>query len=169
MSGPVAPGTAGLLLERERAAAEAGLARTLDALLEGAPAALAEPVRYAVEGGGKRLRPILCAAAWRALGGRASPAVYDLGASLELIHAYSLVHDDLPCMDDDDVRRGRPATHRAHGEAAAVLAGAALIPLACRAVLRGAAALELGDGRAAELVAELCRAAGAAGMVGGQL
>ena len=168
MSGAAAA-AAGALLERERAAAEAGLARTLDALLAGAPPKLAETARYAVEGGGKRLRPILCAAAWRAVGGGERDAIYDLAASLELIHAYSLAHDDLPCMDDDDVRRGRPATHRAHGEAAAVLAGAALIPLACRAVMRGSAALGLPDAAAAALVGELTRAAGAAGMVGGQV
>ncbi|HKJ92400.1 MAG TPA: polyprenyl synthetase family protein, partial [Longimicrobiales bacterium] len=96
-------------------------------------------------------------------------AVYDLAASLELIHGYSLVHDDLPCMDDDDMRRGRPATHRAFDTAAAAVAGFALIPLACRAVTQAAGSLGLPERTAAALVRELCAGAGAAGMVGGQV
>ncbi|HSH44773.1 MAG TPA: polyprenyl synthetase family protein, partial [Longimicrobiales bacterium] len=76
---------------------------------------MAEAVRYALEGGGKRIRPVLCVAAYRAIRGEAPDAVYRLASALELIHTYSLMHDDLPSMDDDPVRRGRPSTHVALG------------------------------------------------------
>lgn len=129
---------------------------------------LAEAVAYAVSAGGKRIRPILCVAGYRALAGSVVEPVYRLAASLELIHTYSLIHDDLPAMDDDAVRRGRPATHMAHGEPVATLAGAALIPLAVRVASTAAGDLTLEDGVRRELVATLCTAAGAGGMVGGQ-
>jgi geranylgeranyl diphosphate synthase, type II len=124
--------------------------------------------RYALEAGGKRLRPILCATAYRAVAGDAPEAAYDLAASLEIIHTYSLVHDDLPSMDDDAVRRGRPATHIAFGVATATVAGAALIPLAARVALEACDALGLEEARAGAAVATLMAAAGAGGMVGGQ-
>jgi farnesyl diphosphate synthase/geranylgeranyl diphosphate synthase type II len=130
-----------------------------------------EPLRAAVHHGvlsdGKRLRPVLCVTAYRACGGR-DPRIHDLAASLEMIHAYSLMHDDLPCMDDAELRRGRPSTHRVHGVAATTRAGAALIPLAALRAWRGALALGQDRATAAEIVAELSRAAGAGGMVGGQ-
>lgn len=129
---------------------------------------LADAARYALEAGGKRLRPILCVAAYRAFRDDAPAAVYRLAASLELIHTYSLIHDDLPSMDDDPVRRGRPATHVACGEAVATLVGAALIPLAARVALEAGRDLKLEDGVRRSLVGTLCRAAGAGGMVGGQ-
>lgn len=132
-------------------------------------AAIRAAVRYAVEAGGKRLRPILCVAAYRALRNDVPDAIYRLAASLELIHTYSLVHDDLPGMDDDDVRRGRPATHIAHGVATATVAGAALIPRAAGVAARAARDLHLDDGVCTDLVVTLCRAAGGGGMVGGQL
>lgn len=125
--------------------------------------------RYAVEAGGKRLRPILCVAAYRAFRPMAPAAIYRLAASIELIHTYSLVHDDLPSMDNDEVRRGRPATHMAHGVATATAAGAALIPAAARLVSAAGADLGLSDDARAALVRTLCRAAGGGGMVGGQL
>ncbi len=157
------------LLAAERAAADAALARALAALLADAPAALAGPVRYALAGGGKRLRPTLCVAAWRALRGPGDPAhLHDLAVAVEIIHTYSLVHDDLPCMDDDDLRRGRPTTHRAHGTGVATVAGAFMIPLAVRQLVGAAAALGLDVPTRAAMVTELTRAAGAAGMVGGQ-
>jgi geranylgeranyl diphosphate synthase type II len=163
--------TVASFLHAERERVETALRRVVDAALDGAPAAVAEPVRYALDAGGKRLRPILCAAAYRAarVGVETPPAVYDLAAALELVHTYSLVHDDLPGMDDDDVRRGRPATHRAFDTPRAMVAGAALIPLACGVVARAAAALGLDAGRQADLVAELAVAAGGGGMVGGQV
>jgi len=160
--------TAGpVLLGAARAAADRALERATDVLLDGVPAALADPVRYALAGDGKRLRPILCAAAYRALGGT-HDAIHDVGAAIEIIHTYSLVHDDLPCMDDDDLRRGRPTTHRAYDVRTATVAGAFMIPLAVRQLLRAADALALPTATRAAMVHELVDAAGASGMVGGQ-
>jgi len=122
---------------------------------------LAEAMAYAVLGGGKRLRPAIVRLCCTALGGRdedCAPAA----AALELVHAYSLVHDDLPCMDDDDLRRGRPTCHKVFGEAMAVLAGDALQAKAFELLARGQ-----GE-RAREWTRVLARAAGVDGMVGGQ-
>lgn len=153
-------------MEAERAAVEAALGDVLAGLGAGVVAAA---IRYAAEAGGKRLRPLLCVAAYRALAGTPPPPAYRLAAALELIHTYSLVHDDLPSMDDDPVRRGRPSTHVAHGVRAATLAGAAMIPLAARTAAEAAAALGLEDGARGRIVSALCAAAGAGGMVGGQM
>jgi len=133
---------------------------------EGPEARLAEAMRYAVLGPGKRLRPFLVFEAGDLLG--VEPERLDRAAcALECIHAYSLVHDDLPCMDDDDLRRGRPTVHRAFDEATAVLAGDALQALAFE-ILAAPAAHP--DGRVrADLVLALARAAGARGMCGGQM
>lgn len=128
----------------------------------------AEAVRYAVESPGKRIRPLLVMAAYRAAGGT-SPRVADLAISVELVHAYSLVHDDLPCMDDDVLRRGRPTVHVRFGVPVAVLVGAALMPLAVRAILRGGGLMELDSTTVDRLVLTLAAASGAGGMVGGQL
>jgi geranylgeranyl diphosphate synthase type II len=87
---------------------------------------LSEAMRYAVDGGGKRIRPVVCLATAEAAGGRAEDAL-TAAVALELVHTFSLVHDDLPSMDDDDERRGRPSTHIAHGEGVALLAGDALL------------------------------------------
>jgi farnesyl diphosphate synthase len=136
---------------------------------DAAPATLAEAMRYAVLDGGKRVRPLLVYAAGEVSG--AAPAVLDgCGCAVELIHAYSLVHDDLPCMDNDDLRRGKPTVHRRYGEALAMLVGDALQALAFEALVRPlraapeqATALPVTD-----LVNTLAQAAGAAGMAGGQ-
>jgi farnesyl diphosphate synthase len=122
-------------------------------------------MRHATLGGGKRLRPFLVRAA-AALGPAEPAAVLRVGAAIELVHAYSLVHDDLPAMDDADTRRGRPACHVAFDEATAILAGDALQALAFEALARPDWPADA-DLRA-ELVAGLARAAGAAGMCGGQ-
>jgi geranylgeranyl pyrophosphate synthase len=143
--------------------------RALEALLPqaaGPAARLHEAMRYAVFGGGKRLRPALALAVGEALGGAPADLLAP-AAALELIHTYSLVHDDLPAMDDDDLRRGRPTVHRAYGDAEAILAGDALLTLAFE-VLATQPAGPLHAGRRAEAVALVARAAGAAGMVGGQ-
>ena len=95
---------------------------------------VSEAVRYAVLSPGKRIRPLLLVASYRALGGE-NPAIADLALGVELVHAYSLVHDDLPCMDDDVLRRGRPTVHVKFGVPGAVLTGAALMPLAVRAIV----------------------------------
>jgi len=91
-----------------------------------APAGLAEPMRYALGGGGKRIRPVLCLAVAEAAGGSAETAL-PAATAVELVHSFSLVHDDLPALDDDDERRGRPSAHVAHGEGVALLAGDALL------------------------------------------
>ncbi len=169
MNGPTAAPGVPAFLAAEAERVERALAEVLDAQLADWPAPLADPVRYAAVGGGKRFRPILCVAAFRAVSGdEPGAAVYRIACALELIHAYSLVHDDLPCMDDSELRRGRPTAHRVHGAAAAAVAGAAMIPLACRVLDAGAAELGLSDEERAEALRELCVAAGAAGLVGGQ-
>ncbi|CAN5862209.1 polyprenyl synthetase family protein [soil metagenome] len=134
------------------------------------PLSLARAVEYALQGRGKRLRPVLCCAGYAAVrrGQDIPDAMWRLACALELIHSYSLVHDDLPCMDNDDLRRGRPTAHRVFGAPMAVLAGAALIPAAMGVLDAEAAALGLDVSARGRLVRELARAAGAAGMVGGQ-
>ena len=157
-------------LEDRLATRRAEVERTLDLLLPavaGPAARLHEAMRYAVFGGGKRLRPILALAVAESLGGRLEDVLAP-AAALELIHTYSLVHDDLPAMDDDDLRRGRPTVHKAFGEAEAILAGDALLTLAFEIL----ATRPEGDdaaARRADAVALVARGAGAAGMVGGQL
>ena len=136
--------------------------------LSGVDPSVAEPIRYAVLSPGKRIRPLLMIAAYRAAGGT-SDRIAELACSVELVHAYSLVHDDLPCMDDDILRRGRPTVHVRFGVAPAILAGAALMPLAVEAILEAAGRMGLDDGRVRRLVETLTAASGAKGMVGGQL
>jgi farnesyl diphosphate synthase len=131
-----------------------------------APARLVAAMRHAVLGGGKRLRPFLLIETARLLGGDAEAAV-KAGAAIELLHVYSLVHDDLPAMDDDDVRRGKPTVHKAFGEAEAVLAGDSLHALAFE-ILADPATHE--DPRVrSELLLQLARSVGPAGMAGGQM
>ncbi len=131
-------------------------------------AARGDPViRYSLLGEGKRLRPTLVFAAHEALGGSA-PAVAELAAAVEVVHAYSLVHDDLPCMDDDDLRRGRPTAHRAFDVPRATRAGYQMVALAARVLASGLDALNLPDARRRAIALELFRAAGAGGMIGGQ-
>jgi geranylgeranyl pyrophosphate synthase len=128
------------------------------------PAALREPLRYPVFGGGKRVRPLLTLAAAEGLDRGPRAQALAAGAAVELVHTYSLVHDDLPAMDDDDVRRGRPTLHKAWDEATAVLVGDALLTEAF-GVLAGAA---LPPDVVVALVARLAAAAGHRGMIGGQ-
>jgi len=128
---------------------------------------LSEAVRYALLGGGKRLRGLLLLAAYRAAGGTRDAGA--LAASVEVVHAYSLIHDDLPCMDDDDIRRGRPTVHRAFGVRTATVAGVAMVPVAASSAFRAARALGLDDASSANVARELMRASGAGGMIGGQL
>ena len=128
------------------------------------PSRLHEAMRYTVLAGGKRIRPLLAYAAGEALG--LDAALLDRPAcAVEMIHAYSLIHDDLPAMDDDDLRRGRPTCHRAFDEATAILAGDALQTLAFQAL---AEAPGLSAESRVGMVAALARASGARGMVGGQ-
>lgn len=137
-----------------------------EGLDHGAPAELVQAMRYAVLDGGKRLRPLLVMAACEALQGHAGAALR-AACAVELIHAYSLVHDDMPCMDNDVLRRGKPTVHVAFGEATALLAGDALQALAFELLTPDAA-----DSVPLAMQARFCRllsrAAGSAGMAGGQ-
>ncbi len=126
---------------------------------------LFEAMQYSVNNGGKRLRPLLVYAGAEAIGGNVNPRLLDAAAvAIELMHCYSLIHDDLPAMDDDDLRRGQPTCHRAFDEATAILAGDALQTLAFQAILDAPANA---DTRVA-LLSSLASAAGPLGMVGGQ-
>jgi geranylgeranyl pyrophosphate synthase len=151
----------------EREAVGDALAGFCERYLLPAGGPVADAIRYSLLGEGKRMRGILFLCAYEAAGGRGSAA--DLAAAIEVVHAYSLVHDDLPCMDDDDVRRGRPTVHRVFGVPAATAAGLAMVPLAARAAADAARALGLGEDAVGAIVAELMRASGAGGMIGGQL
>ncbi|MFZ5875981.1 MAG: polyprenyl synthetase family protein [Nitrospirota bacterium] len=131
------------------------------------PSILREAVAYSVTAGGKRIRPILALAACDAVGGD-SRRVVPLAVALEFVHTYSLIHDDLPAMDDDDLRRGRPTNHRVFGEDMAILAGDALQALAFAALTDTRHAGDIPAAVRLAAVAELAAASGAAGLVGGQ-
>jgi geranylgeranyl diphosphate synthase type II len=128
---------------------------------------LRDAVHYSLTGEGKRIRGLLVLAAYEALGGKGNAG--GLAAAVEIVHAYSLVHDDLPCMDNDHIRRGRPTTHRAYGVATATAAGVAMVALAVAQTVRAAESLGLPESTTRQLVTVLMEASGAAGMVGGQL
>ncbi|MEN8144665.1 MAG: polyprenyl synthetase family protein [Gemmatimonadota bacterium] len=147
---------------------EAALQAFVNSELAGIPEAMAAPVRSAVLSPGKRIRPLLLLAAYEGAGGTRAEVV-TLACAAELVHAYSLVHDDLPCMDNDVLRRGQPTLHVSYGESAAVVAGAALMPMAVRAVLTAGEEMGLPDGCVRSLLLTLAEASGASGMVGGQL
>ncbi|HEX5438576.1 MAG TPA: farnesyl diphosphate synthase [Gemmatimonadaceae bacterium] len=151
----------------DRAAVDAALHVVCDRSLHVLPPGVAAAVRYSLLGPGKRLRPILLLAAYRAAGGSGNASA--LAASVEVVHSYSLVHDDLPCMDDDDLRRGRPTTHRVYGIAHAMTAGLVMVPLAVRTAMDAARGLGLPDAACGAIVRKLMQASGGGGMVGGQL
>lgn len=151
----------------DRAAIGAALAGFCDRYLGGVPSPVSDAIRYSLLGEGKRMRGILLLSAFDAADGRGDAA--ELAAAVEVVHAYSLVHDDLPCMDDDDVRRGQPTVHRAFGVRAATAAGLAMVPLAVRCATDAARSLALEDRVVSAIVVELMRASGAGGMIGGQL
>ena len=162
------PAASKLSFAVERQAVDDALAAFCDRYLAGVEPRVADAVRYSLLGEGKRLRGILVMTAYRAAGG-AKPDVTELAAAVEVVHAYSLVHDDLPCMDDDDMRRGQPTVHRVYGVPAATAAGLAMVPLAARAALDAATALGLPGATRGAIVRHLMRASGAGGMIGGQL
>jgi farnesyl diphosphate synthase len=154
-------------------AALAQSAKTVEAALEallpqpsGLHARAQEAMRYATFAGGKRMRPFLVLQSARLFGVPEANAVR-AAAAIEALHTYSLVHDDLPSMDNDDLRRGRPTTHRAFDEATAILAGDGLLTIAFE-ILAGSATHASGEVRC-ELIANLARAAGSYGMIGGQM
>jgi geranylgeranyl pyrophosphate synthase len=153
------------LLDQYRRRVDQKLAAVLD-LSHEVPETLLAAMRYSVLGGGKRVRPLLVYASGE-LAGADADSLDAIAAAVELIHAYSLVHDDLPAMDDDDLRRGRPTTHRQFDEATAILAGDGLQALAFE-VLATDRELAARPGAQVAILAWLARAAGPAGMVGGQ-
>jgi geranylgeranyl diphosphate synthase, type II len=131
------------------------------------PSDVANAIRYGLESPGKRLRPLLALYGYRAAGGEGDASL--LACAPEVIHAYSLVHDDLPCMDDDDIRRGRPAVHKVYGSRTAILAGVAMIPLSVKVVREGAKEMALPIAVMSSLTETLLAAGGDAGMIGGQV
>jgi geranylgeranyl diphosphate synthase, type II len=154
-------------LERRRRIVDEALDRWVpreDAI----PPQVHQAVRYSLFAGGKRLRPILALAAAEAVGGRTAD-VLPLACALELIHTYSLIHDDLPSMDNDDLRRGKPTSHKVFGEALALLAGDALLTEAFGLMTRPDLAKKLSPSRRLRAIHEVAEAAGSLGMVGGQV
>ena len=123
------------------------------------PKSLHQAMRYSVFAGGKRLRPILAIASFEAVGGKGK-AILPVACAIEMIHTYSLIHDDLPCMDDDDLRRGKPTLHKVYGDGMAVLAGDALHALAFELLLQS---------KNPQVVYEVAKAIGTEGMIGGQV
>ncbi len=152
-------------LEEQRLRVDEELERILPAA-EDYPTSIHRAMRHSVFAGGKRIRPILCLESGRLFAGD-EPSLLRLGCALELIHTYSLIHDDLPALDNDDLRRGKPTCHRAFGEATAILAGDALLTLAFEVL---SASSSLPEDRRLRVVHELSHAIGTrGGMVGGQV
>lgn len=151
-------------LESKRNYVDAKLGELLEEIK--GPPVLQDAMKYSVMAGGKRLRPVLALAAAEMFDTPAGE-LWEVACALELVHTYSLIHDDLPSMDDDDFRRGKPTAHRVFGEASAILAGDALLTLAFE--LLGRYGLRHDPGKAIKIVLALSEAAGAAGMVGGQV
>jgi geranylgeranyl pyrophosphate synthase len=148
-----------------------GIERRLDEIcadyLTDLPTGIADAVRYGLKSPGKRVRPLLLLYAYRAAGGRSDATL--LACAPEVIHAYSLMHDDLPCMDDDDMRRGRPTVHKVYGSRTATLGGVVMIPLAAKVVRDSARSMGLSPDSSAKLLETLLQASGSRGMIGGQL
>lgn len=146
---------------------------TVDAALERllpsaqqCPVSIHKAMRHSIFAGGKRLRPILCMEAGRMLAGSLPPGIEELGAALEMLHTYSLIHDDLPALDNDDLRRGRPTCHKVYGEAIAILAGDALQTQAYEVLSR----LNCSAGSRVRIIEEIARGTGTVnGMIGGQV
>ena len=145
--------------------------RFLDSVMPGAttaPTTLHESMRYSLMAGGKRVRPILAIAAAEAVG-QPAPGLMPIACSLELIHTYSLIHDDLPAMDNDDFRRGKPTNHKVYGDAMAILAGDALLTMAFDLCSRPDLMKGCDPARQVRLIQELAHGSGNMGMVGGQV
>jgi geranylgeranyl diphosphate synthase type II len=152
-------------LEQGRALADAALERLLPAATQ-YPVSIHQAMRHSVFAGGKRLRPILCMEAARMVAGSLPAGVEELGATLEMLHTYSLIHDDLPALDNDDLRRGRPTCHKAFGEAIAILAGDALQTQAYEVLAR----LKCPAEARVRIIEEIARGTGTVdGMIGGQV
>src|SRR6516165_2551312 len=152
-------------LEQGRVAADEALERLLPPETQH-PASIHKAMRHSVFAGGKRLRPVLCMEAGRMIAGSLPAGIDELGAALEMLHTYSLIHDDLPALDNDDLRRGRPTCHKAFGEAIAILAGDALQTQAYAVLAR----LKCPAEARVKIVEEIARGTGTVdGMIGGQV
>src|ERR1700693_3847032 len=152
-------------LEQGQALTDAALERLLPAATQH-PASIHQAMRHSVFAGGKRLRPILCMEAGRMVSGSLPSGIEELGAALEMLHTYSLIHDDLPALDNDDLRRGRPTCHVVFGEAIAILAGDALQTQAYEVL----AAIKCPAAQTVEIVRAIAQATGTVdGMIGGQV
>jgi len=153
------------ILEQGRAAADAALDRLIP-LETQPPVSIHKAMRHSVFAGGKRLRPVLCTEAGRMVAGKLPAGIEELGAALEMLHTYSLIHDDLPALDNDDLRRGRPTCHKVFGEAIAILAGDALQTQAYEVLARLKSRAEA----RVRIIEEIARATGTVdGMIGGQV
>lgn len=155
------------LLQESRALTDAILEDWAARLTREVPGQRGQAMGYALQSPGKRVRPALVIAAFRACGGT-SDSIAEVAAAVETVHTYSLVHDDLPCMDDDDLRRGRPTTHRRFDTQTATLVGFLLVPIAARVLAEAARGLGLTSAELGALATELFTAGGVTGMVGGQ-
>jgi geranylgeranyl pyrophosphate synthase len=155
------------VLAEARAAVDGRLLALADRMAMEVPGTLGEALAYALMSPGKRVRPALLLASYRAAGGR-DPGVIGLASAVEVVHTYSLVHDDLPCMDDDRLRRGRPTTHVAFDVETATRIGYLLVPVAAEELVASAEALGLDATATGALASELFEAGGIRGMVGGQ-
>jgi len=155
------------LLAEARDATDAQLERWAARLETEVPGLDGAALGYALRSPGKRVRAALVLAGYRSVGGR-SPAIAGVAAAVETVHTYSLVHDDLPCMDDDDLRRGRPTTHRRFGVPVATQAGYLLVPVAAQVLADAAAGLGLDEHGLGRMATTLFEAGGIEGMVGGQ-
>ena len=167
MSSSTSSPAATVLLAEARHLTDAILGDWASRLEREIPGANGAALGYALRGPGKRVRPALLISAYRAVGGR-QDAIAGVAAAVEAVHTYSLVHDDLPCMDDDDYRRGRATTHRQFDVATATRIGFLLVPVAARMLVGGVEALGLGPETLGRMASVLFRASGAEGMVGGQ-
>lgn len=152
-------------LEHGRKLTDDALERLIPAATE-RPSSIHQAMRHSVFAGGKRIRPILCMEAGRAVAGELPNGIEDLGAALEMLHTYSLIHDDLPALDNDDLRRGRPTCHKVFGEAIAILAGDALQTQAYEVLSR----LQCSPEARVRIIEEIARGTGTVnGMIGGQV
>jgi geranylgeranyl diphosphate synthase type II len=152
-------------LEQGQALTDAALERLLPSATQ-APVSIHKAMRHSVFAGGKRLRPILCIEAGRMVAGSLPTGIEDLGAALEMLHTYSLIHDDLPALDNDDLRRGRPTCHKVFGEAIAILAGDALQTQAYEVLSR----LQCSAESRVHIIEEIAHGTGTVdGMIGGQV
>ncbi|MCB9505253.1 MAG: polyprenyl synthetase family protein [Gemmatimonadales bacterium] len=155
------------VLDEARREVDARLDRAAERIRGETPGRLGEALAYALRSPGKRVRPALVLAAYRATGG-SDPAVGGIAAAVEIVHTYSLVHDDLPCMDDDALRRGRPTSHVAFDVPTATRVGYLLVPVAAEELARAGEEMGLDAATVGRLASELFEAGGIRGMVGGQ-